>query len=328
MINLNKLENRSIIVCPNSLKKELIKNKSVLNVTKDIKFLSKEDLIKGFYFSYGINALYYVHKTYGYDYNLSKEILENLHNLSPINDKLKLLCDIYNDLESKNFLKFNPYFKQLFNNKKVYILGYLKEDIELLNTLEKLSNNFEYLNDSTTCDVNLEVKCFSDIETEISYVMSNIGRLVKSGVSLNKIYFYTIFSEYKLLLKKELMNHSIILDSDSEIYIYDTPVFKTYLELLNDYSFTDAYQLLLDKIPYDPQDVLGMIVDLIIEVTSLNISKDEQIELLCYLASFKKVKNLEYKESIKEIDDTYYLNDDEYCFKIYSYDFRRNTKNY
>ena len=316
MIDITNLQDGSILVCPNSLKKELVKNKSISNITKDIKFLSKEDLIKGFYFSYDINALYYIHKHYEYDYNLSKEILENLHNISPINDKLKLLCDIYNDLESKNLLKFNPYFKQLFNNKKIYILGYLKEDVELFNVLEKLSNNFEYLNDDTTCDVNLEVKCFSDIETEISYVMSKIGSLVKSGVSLNKIYFYTIFSEYKLLLKKELINHSIILDSESEIYIYDTPVFKTYLELLKDYSFTDAYQLLLNNTPYDPQDVLGMIVDLIIEVTSVNINKDEQIELLCYLASFKKVQNIEYKESIKEINDTYYLNDDEYCFML------------
>ena len=69
MINLNSLENQSIIICPNSLKKILVKNKSTLSITKDIKFLSKEDLIRGFYFSYDINGIYYVHKTYGYDYN-------------------------------------------------------------------------------------------------------------------------------------------------------------------------------------------------------------------------------------------------------------------
>ena len=52
MIDFNKIADGSIVICPSSIKKELIKNKSVLNTIKDIKFMSKEELISGFYFSY------------------------------------------------------------------------------------------------------------------------------------------------------------------------------------------------------------------------------------------------------------------------------------
>ena len=175
---------------------------------------------------------------------------------------------------------------------------------------------FKYLEEEDIFNPNLEVTCFNEMEIEVNYVMSKIGSLIEQGVSLNKIYFYSIPSEYNLIIKKTMINHNIILDCKSEIRIYDTPIFKRYLDLLKDNSFVDGYKILNENTSYDPQDVLGSLIDLIIDVTSLKINKDEQIELLCFLAKTKNVQNLEYKESIKEIDDSYYLEDDEYCFML------------
>ena len=318
MIDLNTINNGSIIICPSSVKKELIKIKSLLNVDKDIKFMSKEDLFEGFYFSYDVAAIYYLHHKYHYDYSLCEEILNNLHNISPINNKLKKLQNIYQDLCDNKLLKFNPYFKYLFNNKKIYILEYPSIDVELNDLVKKLSSDFEYINNDDNDDVNNNLECFTfdDIEEEVNYVMTKIGQLIESGVSLNNIYFYTIPSEYKLILKKAFNYHNIILDCSSDLYIYDTPIFKEYLRLLNDYSFVDAYSELIKKVSYDPQDVLGVIVDLIIEVTSLKIDKEEQIEVLCYLAGNKKVPNLEYTNSIKEINSSQSLSSDDYCFML------------
>lgn len=316
MIDFNKIVDGSIVICPSSIKKELIKNKSVLNIIKDIKFMSKEELIKGFYFSYDINAIYYLHEKYGYEYSLCEEVIKNLYNISPINDKLKLLNNIYEDLCNNKLLITTPYFKYLFNNKKVYILGYSKRDIELLDIISKITSDFEYSVVEFSANKKLECFKFNDIEEEVIYVMARIGELVESGVSLNNIYFYSIPSEYKLILKKYFIFNNLILSTKSDLYIYDTPIFKEYLELLKDNSFVDAYSMLIQNIKYDPQDVLGAIVDLVVEVTSLKIEKEKQIEVLCYLASKKTLQNLEYKESIKEIDDSYILEDYEYCFML------------
>lgn len=316
MIDLNTINNDSIIICPSNMKKELIKNKSVLNVNQNFKFMSKEDLIKGFYFSYDVNALYYLHHKYHYDYNLCDEILNNLHNISPINDKLKQLTNIYQDLCDNKMLKFNPYFKYLFNNKKVYIFGYQSIDVELNDIIKKLSNNFEYISDDENINNNLECLTFDGIEEEVNYVMVKIGELIESGVSLNNIYFYTIPSEYKLILKKALNYHNIMLADGSETYIYDTPIFKEYLSLLKENSFVDAYNKLIEKVSYDPHDVLSGIVDLTVEVTSLKIEKEEQIDLLKYLAGSKKVPGLEYTESIKEINSSQSLTSNDYCFML------------
>ena len=71
MINLNLLVDDSILICPNNIKDEIIKNKSINNIYSNIKFMSKEDLIKGFYFSYDINAIYYLVKNYNYSFDLA-----------------------------------------------------------------------------------------------------------------------------------------------------------------------------------------------------------------------------------------------------------------
>ena len=49
------------------------------NYLRAIKFLSKEDLQEGFYFSYGLDAISYIHEIYHYSYELAEEVLKNLN---------------------------------------------------------------------------------------------------------------------------------------------------------------------------------------------------------------------------------------------------------
>ena len=97
MIDFNSINTHSIIICPNNIKETLIKEKSKIYVDKDIKFLSKQELITGVYHSYDINAVYYVSKKYNYSLDLAEEVLNNIYDISPINNKLSELVDIYKD---------------------------------------------------------------------------------------------------------------------------------------------------------------------------------------------------------------------------------------
>ena len=56
MFDIRKVENDSIIICPSSIKKFLLKTLS-LNPSLNIKLLSKEELINGTTFNYGSEAL-------------------------------------------------------------------------------------------------------------------------------------------------------------------------------------------------------------------------------------------------------------------------------
>jgi hypothetical protein len=233
MLDFSKILDGSIIICPTSVKKELVKIKSKDYPTKNIKFLSKEDLQEGFYFSYGLDAISYIHENYQYSYELAEEVLRNLHNITGINDKLIKLCNIYDDLVKNKLLTFNPSFKNIFTNKKVYIYCYPDFDDELKKYLELTKADCEFISSEADSKYSRVCRCFSDMEQEVYYVMKKLGKLIKRGISLNNIYFYNIPSEYRLILKKQLLNHGIPFEDDSTIYLNETPIFKSYLNLLN-----------------------------------------------------------------------------------------------
>lgn len=314
MLDFSKLLDGSIIICPNSVKKELVKIKSKDYPTKNVKFFSKEDLQEGFYFSYGLDAISYLHQKYHYDYDLAEEVLRNLHNITNINDKLSKLCNIYDDLVKNKLLTFNPSFKNIFTNKKVYIYCYPDFDVELENLLKLTNTDCEFISSEADSKYSRVCRCFSDIEQEVYYVMKKIGKLIKRGISLNNIYFYNIPSKYQLILKKQLLNHGIPFEDDSAIYLNETPIFKLYLNLLNEHSFADAYEVLKNDVKYDPFDTLGTLVDLIVDVKEINVSFEHQIELLIYAAKKTKVKKQEYLESIKIVNYDAVLSEEDYVF--------------
>lgn len=320
MINLNLLVDNSILICPNNIKDEIIKNKSINNIYTNIKFMSKEDLIKGFYFSYDIEAIYYLVNNYNYSFDLANEVLDNLcyltiNNIKLESDKLIKLYSIYNELKNNKLLNKNNYFKHLFNGKKIYIYGYSALDKELINIVSNISCNYEFI-EKRNCSHKHKCFKFNDINEEVIYVMNEIGKLISSGVSLNNIYFYTIPSEYKLILKKQLINHHIPYEFSDKIYLNDTPIFKEYLNLLDNLDLSSAYKMLQETIKYDPLDVMGLIVNLIVDVKDLKVSSVEKIKILKYLAMKTPVKKVQYDNKIKEVNYHKILNDDEYIFML------------
>lgn len=320
MINLNLLVDNSILICPNNIKDEIIKNKSINNIYTNIKFMSKEDLIKGFYFSYDIDAIYYLVNNYNYSFDLANEVLGNLcyltiNNVKLESDKLIKLYSIYNELKNNKLLNKNDYFKHLFNGKKIYIYGYSALDKELINIVSNISCNYEFI-EKRNCSHKHKCFKFNDINEEVIYVMNEIGKLISNGVCLNNIYFYTIPSEYKLILKKQLINHHIPYEFSDKIYLNDTPIFKEYLNLLDNLDLSSAYKMLQETIKYDPLDVMGLIVNLIVDVKDLKVSSVEKIKILKYLALKTSVKKVQYDNKIKEVNYHKILNDDEYIFML------------
>ena len=81
MLDLNKLKNHSIIICPANIKDALVAIKSKDYIVKDFKFITKQELKKNTYFSYDVKSIHYIHKKYNYNYDLAEVILDNLHNI-------------------------------------------------------------------------------------------------------------------------------------------------------------------------------------------------------------------------------------------------------
>ena len=308
MFDFGLIENNSIIVCPNNKKDYLIKNRPpYLNV----KFLSKEEVLSSLGFSYGEEAIIYLHDKYQYSYEVSKEILSNLNFIKKYNDKLNKLYDYYEELKKQNLLKFNYLFKDLLINKKIYIFGYSKLDTELISLL----NNPTFIEEKQNNYLPTVYK-YKDINTEVKNAFIYIMSLVEKGVELNNIYLYSYNSDYSLLIKKCINDYGLFLEGEEDNYLFDTPIFKNYLLLLNDYSYIEAFEKLQELNLTDNYKAIDKLIDIISKIGYLDLEKEQFIEYLSFLAKNKKINHVKYTNALKICDYNSEITDNDYAIML------------
>lgn len=313
-MDVNLTRDNSIVVCPFFVKKQIIEKLGKENPFLHIKFISKSELLENVYFSYDYKALQYIKENYHYSYDNAEEILKNLQGIRNYNDKLNELKIIYEDLCSKNLLKHNWLYKNLFTNKNVYVCGYSSKDKELMNVLKKLNVCYSYINEKNINKYEHIVYRFKEIEDEVSYVFNNIGKLLEKGVSLNNIYFYNYPSDYDLIIKKYMNYYNLPIEIDEDISLYDSPLYKKFISYLDDDEIDLAYEKIQNENNFDSLGVLEKLARNIVDIKELNLEKKEFIELLNYISKKTKLKNKTYKESIKLCDYNSVFTEEDYVF--------------
>lgn len=315
-MNSFSLKDNSIVICPFSLKKVLMEKISNENPLLHIKFISKNELLEGTYFSYDYKALNYVKKIYNYSYANSDEILKNLIGIKKYNDKLDELKKIYDDLCNKGLLKFNALYKKLFVNKNIYVYGYSSKDIELKEAFKVLGVSYTYFEDNIDKVYKHNVYEFDEIEKEVSYVFNEISKLIEKGVSLNNIYLYKLPSDYDLIVKKYMNYYGLPIELNEDIYLYDSPLYKKFLNYLEEKEIDEAYDILLNENNFDSMNAINKLAKNIVDIKELNLDKEEFVELLNFVSKNTKLKNITYKESIKICDFNSVLNEEDYVFVV------------
>ena len=119
---LDKIENNSILIIPNTIKNKVIKelNKKALN----IKIMSLKELIKKYTFDYNEKTIYHLMKKESIKYDIAKNYIENIYYIEDKNYeniKLDKLVEIKKYLEENNLLIYDNLFKKYIKNKKIYI---------------------------------------------------------------------------------------------------------------------------------------------------------------------------------------------------------------
>ncbi len=315
MYDFTKIKDNALIICPTSIKEQIILYFNTNLPFNDFKILSKTQLIEELTFSYEIDAVIYITKTCNYSLEIAEEILKNMPLITKGTEKMNLIYDIYLDLLNKKLLKVNAYFDEYLQNKNIYICGYSKKDLELTNLLFSKGYRFEFLENIPSDYLPVVYEFETEIE-EVRYVFSKIAELYNHGISLNNIYIYNLPSEYELIFKKYLYYHEIEFDSFNYINLYDSEIYKTFISLLKDNTLTDAYNKLLQEITYDPFLIIDSITNLVVSITSLKLKKEEQIEILNYLAKKKQIKSYNYEEMLKSCNSNTILTKDDYVFML------------
>ncbi len=296
-------QDNTLIVCPNSLKMQILLEQREQTTLYNLKFMTKEEFKNNYYFSYNEKTLFYLMKKYHYNLDVAKVYLKNLYVIDETknysNEKLNFLKNLKIELKQENLLIENPNFKKYLSTKKILTLNYYdldKYEEEMLNTKVEIPK----------CNLNTKVVECQTIEEEVNYVCLKILALLNKGIDINKIFLANISNDYYYILTKIFKYYNIPINLDTKNSIYSTTVVSNYLKTkeLN----------LLDK---TKNTINRKLINVLSSLSSLDDKTDEYNSLL-----IDKLKNtylpIKKKKDAVNIKDIYndIFQDDEYIFVL------------
>ena len=117
---MKNIEYYDILICPNNIKKQIIKENKLLK----IKFISIEEFKEKYLYKYKKGTIYYLVNKYNLLPENAKTIMNNLYYIKDVSFKTQKLLNIKKDLEKNDYLIFNDDFKEYIKNKKILVKGY------------------------------------------------------------------------------------------------------------------------------------------------------------------------------------------------------------
>ena len=325
---------KKLIISPNDIKMKLL---SLDNELSNVKYMTKEEYLNKYYFSYDERALYYLMDKYDLNIDVAKVYLNNLYVIDINNtykdNKLSFLKNIKLDLIKNNLLSFSKNFKKYLEDFNIEVNGYYDLDL-----YEEEALNYKFNNKKSV--IKVPVYEYKTIELEVNAVCLKIIELINSGVDINKIYLCNISEEYLYTIKKIFSYYKIPITINMNNSIYSSKIVKNYLEnnilnlennsvtnkklvsVINSLSFLDKddiyKKILIDKLKntYYPE----IKYDKSVKITDLDtneFTEDEYVFVLGFNQdSLPKIrKDIDYiSDSIKEevkLYKTNYLNNRE-----------------
>ena len=288
-----------IIICPNEEKLNILNNLSTTNTLHNYKFMTINEFIDNYYFTYNNDTLYYLMNKYNYDIDVSKVYLKNLYfidlNKTYKNKKLSLLQQLKQELINNNLLVFNNAFKAYIKGKEIEVINYYDLD----KYQEKILGNIEIPNTK----LNTKVYEFKSIEEELNFVCIEIIKLLNKGIDINKIYLSNVTEEYNYILSKIFSYYKIPININFKDSIFSTPTVKEYLNT-NKLDLENESKITINK------KIINIIKDIPLDD---DISKKILIDKLknTYIPNTKLMNAVNVKDL-----DKYTFNEDEYVFVL------------
>ena len=316
---LEKIKDNCIVIVPNKLKNNILKELDQDNKLYNIKFMSMEEFIERSTFSYNDDSILYLMDKFKYDYNICKILIDNMKYVDNNNYSSKKLNELYllkKDLLDNNYLKIDKLFPSFLKNKKIYVYGYLYID----NLFKRYLDLYEYevilIEDN---NLNNRIVYEADtLEEEVEFILNRIGDLLDSGIDINNIKIVNYSDKYTNVFNKLSKFYNIPIE-DKGYSIYSTDIVREYLDkLLDKKNFEEVINYI--KAKYNDEASLK-IVNMLVNITNRYSIYDFSFESK-YLIIKNELRNskLILNDLVKKISfsdlNRYIYNQDNYVFLI------------
>ena len=298
---MEKLENNMLVICPNEEKVKILHSLEQQNKLYNIKFMTKQEYLNNYFFTYQDNAILYLMKKYHYKVDVCKVYLKYLYvideNKIYQNKKINFLQKLKKELIQENLLEYNPAFKEYLKNKKKVVLNYPKLDLYEKKALEVEKKE-------PVEEKELTVTEYKTMEEEVNGVALKIISLIKKNVDINKIYLTNVTSDYFYTIDRIFSYYHIPINLPRKTPIYGTKIVKDYLK-------DETLNLEQDN------KITKKLVSILNSLVSIKDDSKEYHDLLLSKIKSATLSSEEYQDAIqvKDLDQEDFFND-EYVFVL------------
>ena len=298
---MEKLENNMLVICPNEEKIKILHSLEQQNKLYNIKFMTKQEYLNNYFFTYQDNAILYLMKKYHYKVDVCKVYLKYLYvideNKIYQNKKINFLQKLKKELIQENLLEYNPAFKEYLKNKKKVVLNYPKLDLYEKKALEVEKKD-------PVEEKELTVTEYKTMEEEVNGVALKIISLIKKNVDINKIYLTNVTSDYFYTIDRIFSYYHIPINLPRKTPIYGTKIVKDYLK-------DETLNLEQDN------KITKKLVSILNSLVSIKDDSKEYHDLLLSKIKSATLSSEEYQNAIqvKDLDQEEFF-DDEYVFVL------------
>lgn len=216
-----------ILVCPNEVKSRILYECQQTSGLHSYKFMTKQEYIGHFLFSYDDSALFYLMKKYSFHIDVAKVILKSLYAIdlkkTYSSSKLEFLRKIKEDLKEQGYLNYSLGFLNFISKRKVEVQNYYDLDLYEEKALS-FSLNVPKVSFSTS------VYEFDSMEEEINFVCCQITKLLNQGIDVEKIFLCNVSSDYYYTIERIFSYYHIPVMIPYKRSIYSTKVVADFLE--------------------------------------------------------------------------------------------------
>lgn len=306
----------SILIIPNSLKENTIRDIRNKNKDLNIKIFSLDKFIKKLTFDYDERTIYELMKQENVNYNIAKLYLKNIYYVNEHSNvnKLNKLFNIKNNID-KYLIKDN-YSRKLIKNKRIIVYGYdyiTKYQRYILSSVE----NVEVINKDYR-EINHDVYRFDTLENEVIFVAESIAKLIDNGVDINNIFIANLDSNYYNVIKRIFNMYNITININDKNNLYQTNIGKYFINnLTNDIEkLFDDIENKFDMNIQTNKSIYNKLVDVVNKFYFTNdyISVKENI---INVMKSTYINSIKYNNAVNEINllDNI-IGDDKYVFLV------------
>ena len=309
-------KDNSILIVPNNLKNEIIRDIRLNNKDINIKIFSLDEFITNLTFSYDEKTIYELMKLENINYDIAKLYLDNIKyiNEDSVNNKLHNLFNIKNSIDK--YLFKDNLFRLLIKNKDIYIYGYdyvnkynrcILDSVENVQFINKEYNNYNH-----------DVYKFSNLENEVIYVAEKISELIDSGVDINNIFIANLDNNYYKVIKRVFDMYNIPININDNNNLYQTNIGKYFIN-----NLSNNISELLDDIKnnFDMENIKNnSIFNKLIDVINKFYFTNDYLSIKDNIISVMKNTKIDvdkYNNAINEIVlENNIISDDKYVFLV------------